>query len=380
MKRIAPRRPVPPLAAALSAVALATAAGCGGAAVAPPPPAVPVTVATVERASVPVEWRGVGAAEPVANVAVRSQVGGTLERVHFEEGRDVRPGELLFSIDPRPYASALRSAEAQLARDQALAQNAAADAARYADLAKKEYVTAEEYEAKRSNATALEATVAADRAAIERAQLDLDHCSIRSPIAGRTGSLAVYAGNLVKANDDQPMVLLQQMQPIRVAFSVPQQLLGEIRRRSGEGALQVTAATPDGVAQAGELTFVDNAVDSASGTIALKATFANAERALWPGEFVQVTLRLSTLADAIVTPSSAIQTGQNGAFVYVVAADGTAAPRNVRLGPVAGERTVVTDGLAGGETVVTDGQLRLFPGAKVEIKAPAAAPTSAGAP
>lgn len=282
MKRIALRHLASPLAAALSAAAVA-AAGCGGGAGAPPPPAVPVAVATVERASVPVEWRGVGAAEPVANVAVRSQVSGTLERVHFEEGRDVRPGDLLFSIDPRPYASALRSAAAQLARDQALAQNAAADAARYADLAQKEYVTAEEYEAKRTNATALEATVAADRAAIERAQLDLDHCSIRSPIAGRAGNLAVYAGNLVRANDDQPMVLLQQMQPIRVAFAVPQQLLGEIRRRSGEGALEVTATTPDGLAQAGKLTFVDNAVDSASGTIALKATFANAERALWPG-------------------------------------------------------------------------------------------------
>jgi len=366
-----------PVALAATAAALALVAACSKPAPPPAAPAMPVTVATAERADVPIEWRGVGNVEAMSNVEVRSQVGGTLLSVHFREGQEVRKGELLFSIDPRQFEAALHTAEAQLARDQALADNAAADAQRYADLARKEFVTAEEYEQKRSNAAALAATLDADRAAIERARLDLGYCRIVAPIAGRTGSLQVFAGNLVKANDDHGLVVIQQVAPIRVAFSVPQALLAEVRRRASAGAPEVVVTSPgDGATHRGTLTFVDNAVDPGSGTIALKATHDNDDRALWPGEFVQVTLTLSQLTGAIVAPSTAVQAGQQGSFVYVVDADGSVAQRPVELGPIAGDRTVFRSGLAAGETVVTDGQLRLFPGAKVEVQT--SSPPAAG--
>jgi multidrug efflux system membrane fusion protein len=339
-----------------------------------------VSVATAEKADVPVDWRGVGTVEALSSVAVRSQVGGTLLAVHFKEGQEVRKGDLLFTIDPRQFEAALHTAEAQLARDQALADNAAATAERYADLAKREFVTAEEYEARRSNAAALKATLEAGRAEVERARLDLGYCRIVSPISGRTGSLRLFAGNLVKANDDNALVDIQQMAPIRVAFSVPQALLAEVRRRASEGTPEVVVTSPgDSVSHTGALTFVDNAVDPGSGTIALKATFENEDRALWPGEFVQVTLTLSRLAGAIVAPSVAVQAGQQGSYVYVVEADGSAAIRPVELGPIVGDRTVLKSGVEAGETLVTDGQLRLYPGAKVEVLTASADPNAAPA-
>jgi multidrug efflux system membrane fusion protein len=395
------------LAAPLALLALGLA-GCSAEQAAAPAPTFPVTVGEVTRADVPVTWRGVGSVEAMSSVAVKSLVGGELTRVHFTEGDDVTRGQLLFTIDPRPYRAALAAAEAQLARDRALAANAAADAQRYADLATKEYVTAEELDAKRSNAAALEASVKADQAAVEKARLDLGYCEIRSPIDGRTGSLQVYAGNVVKAND-VPLLVIQQVTPIRVDFAVPQQLLAEIRKRSAAGELPVRVAPPaagagaaDAVdAQAGDeaptpasdadpgtpatasaaaapgetgrLTFVDNQVDAASGTIGLKATFDNADRALWPGEFVEVTLTLSTLSGAVVAPSAAVQVGQDGTYVYVVRPDQTVEMRTVAAGQIVDGRTVITSGLSGGETVVTDGQLRLYPGAKVDILAPGAA-------
>ena len=361
---------------ALVAAPLALLAACAKTAAPPPAAPLPVSAAVATVADVPVEWRGVGTLEPVSNVAVRAQVGGRLEQVHFTEGQEVKKGNLLFTLDSRPFQTALDAAQAQLARDQALADNAAADATRYAELAKKEYVTAEEYEAKRSSAAALDATLGADRAAIERARLDLGYCAIRAPLAGRTGSLQVYAGNLVKANDDTPMVVIQQMDPIRVRFAVPQQLLPEIRKGSATAALgvavSVAGAAPGTDPRRGELSFIDNAIDGGSGTIALKATFPNGDAALWPGQFVQVVLTLSQLENAVVAPSTAIQTGQDGDYVYVIASGGAVESRPVELGPVAGDKTVIRTGLAVGETVVTEGQLRLFPGAKVEVQTPAA--------
>jgi multidrug efflux system membrane fusion protein len=361
------RRTLP--AAALAAAApLVLAAACSKQATPPPAPALPVTTAVTSVADVPVQWKGVGALEAVSSVEVRARVGGALEKVHFTEGQEVRRGDLLFTIDDRPFAAALAAAEAKLARDQALAENAAADATRYADLAKKEYVTAEDYDARRTNAAALAATVVADRAEVESAKLGLGYCTIRAPLAGRTGSLGVHPGNLVKANDSV-LVVIQQIEPIRVRFAVPQQLLPQVRDASRAGTASVEVGRGDR-RDRGELSFIDNTVDPGSGTIALKAQLANADHALWPGEFVEVAMTLSTLAGAVVTPSSAIQTGQQGSFVYVVEAGGTVAIRAVEPGPVAGDLTVIRSGLAIGETVVTDGQLRLYPGAKIEVQAP----------
>lgn len=363
------RRPTRAAAPLLLLAPLVLLAACSKSAAPPPAPALPVTTAVTSVADVPIQWKGVGALEAVSNVEVRAQVGGILERVHFVEGQEVRRGDLLFTIDPRPFQAALHAAEAQLARDLALADNAAAEAARYAELAKKEFVTAEEYEARRSNAAALAASVVADRAAVEGAQLDLGYCTIRAPLAGRTGSLQVFAGNLVKANDTA-LVVIQQMDPIRVRFAVPQQLLAEVR-----GASAASAATVDVVASGrkrhqGELSFIDNAIDAASGTIVLKATLANADHALWPGEFAEVALTLSVLRGAVVAPNAALQTGQQGSYVFVVEADDRVAIRPVEPGPASGDLTVIRSGLAAGETVVTDGQLRLYPGAKIEVQTP----------
>ncbi len=357
------------------------AAGCSSKTEAPAAPPVLVTTASTHRTTVPVDWQGMGTVEAMSNVGIRSQVGGILTQVHFTEGQDVRRGDLLFTIDPRPYQAALAASEAQLKRDQALAENAAADAARYAGLVKQEYVTQEDYEGKRSNAAAMAATVKADQAAVQTAQLNLGYCTIRSPLDGRTGSLQVYAGNLIKANADTAMVVIQQMEPIRVAFAVPQQLLSEIRRHDATDPLPVSVRTTDETASAreGELSFIDNTVDPSSGTIGLKATLPNRERTFWPGEFVQIALTLSTLHDAVVAPSAAVQTGQEGTYVYVVKSDDTVEVRPVKVGPISGDHTVIAQGLEDGETVVTGGQLRLYPGAKVEIKQPSAAPSTSGA-
>ena len=414
------RAAAPATLASLFALVAFGLAACSGQQAKAPTPILPVTVGEVTRADVPVDWRGVGTVEAMSNVAVKSLVAGELVKVHFTEGDDVARGQLLFTIDPRPYRAALAAAEAQLDRDRALASNAAADAQRYADLAAKEYVTAEELDSKRSNAQALDATVAADRAAIDKAKLDLGYCEIRSPIDGRTGSLQIHAGNVVKAND-LPLVGIQQITPIRVEFAVPQQLLSEIRKRSAAGELPVSVASPTrdargadatdaeagdaaptpatgtdaraaaeapaaplGAGEVGHLTFVDNQVDAGSGTIGLKATFDNSDRALWPGEFVEVTLTLSTLANAVVAPSSAVQVGQDGTYVYVVRSDRTVEMRKVGAGQIVDGRTVITSGLSGGEQVVTDGQLRLFPDAKIEVQpaagsAPATTATEAAA-
>jgi multidrug efflux system membrane fusion protein len=298
-----------------------------------------------------------------------------LETVHFREGEDVRKGALLFSLDARPYAAALKSAEAALARDQVQMETARRDMERYGDLVKKEYVTPEEFDRIRTNAASLEATVAADQAALENARVALEYCTIRSPLDGRTGQLNVHAGNLVKANADDPMVVINQIRPIDIAFSVPEQNLGAIRAGREQGALEVRATIPNGGDDppAGELTFVDNAVDRATGTVRLKASFPNADGALWPGQFVNVVLRVGLRSAAILVPSQAIQTGQQGTFVFVVQSDDTVALRLVTAGPSVGPETVIEKGLAAGDRVVTDGQLRLIDKTKVEVRAPGGA-------
>lgn len=352
-------------------------AACGGSGADVPPAAggrpaagVPVTVAAVTRETVPVRLTAVGTVEPPSSITVRSRIGGELLRVHFREGDDVKKGEPLFDIDPRPYRAALAEAEATLERDRVRARNLAQDVERYADLVAKDYVTREQYDRIQTDAAAAQATAAADQAGVDNARLDLDYCSIRSPITGRTGSLLMHEGNLVKANDDKAMVVIHQMEPIDVRFAVPQQHLAEIRARAAAGALETRAEIPEsGVPPArGELSFVDNAVDTSTGTIALKATFANHDRNLWPGQIVRVTLDLALEEDAVVAPAHAIQTGQEGDYVFVVGPERKVESRPVVVTRIAGDRAVIGEGLAAGETVVTDGQLRLVPGAAVEIK------------
>jgi membrane fusion protein, multidrug efflux system len=349
---------------------VAAAAACSRSHPPRPAEAVPVSVATVVRRTVPVQVRNVGTVQPITSVAVKAQVGGELTAVHFREGQDVRKGDPLFTVDERPYRAALAQSEAAHARDRAQAENAAAEAKRYADLVQKDYVTREQYDQVRANAEALAATVRADEAAVENARLQLAYCTITSPMEGRTGSLLVQAGNVVKAND-VPLVTINQISPIYLVFSAPEQQFPEIRRRqSGNARLRVDAesATEGRTLASGELTFIDNAVDRTTGTIALKATFRNADRVLWPGEFVTAVLTLQQEPDAVVAPTSAVQTGQQGDYAYVVRADNTAELRPVKVGHALAREVVITSGLSPGDRVVTDGQLRLLPGSRVEIK------------
>lgn len=357
---------------ALPAVAALLAVSCSGKdRKAAPVETVPVQAAMVERRSVPVEIRAIGHVETLATVAVKTRVGGEITQVAFREGQDVRPGDLLFLIDRRPYEAAVAEARARLERDRALAKNAEESAARYAELVKKDFVTPQQYDEMRANAAAALATVRADEAAVQSAELDLSYCRITSPIAGRTGSVLVHAGNILKQGDDRTLVTINQVRPIAVSFTVPESSLEAIRARYRAGEkLAVTAAPSEapGATETGELSFVDNAVDSGTGTIRLKATFANASGALWPGQFVNAVLSLSTDPNAVVIPTQALQTGQQGQFVFVVKSDLTVEPRPVTVSRTQGAFAVIAKGLEPEERVVTDGQLRLAPGSKVEIK------------
>jgi multidrug efflux system membrane fusion protein len=332
-------------------------------------PPVPVTTGMVVKKTVPVQIEAVGKVEPLSTVEVLARVGGQLTGVHFTEGQEVRKGQLLFTIDPRPYQASLAQAQAALARDKAQAANSAADLRRYGDLVQKEYVTREQYDQIAANSASLNATVQADQANVDAARLQLGYCQIHAPLSGRTGSLLVHAGNLVKANDTQPMVVINQIQPIYVTFAVPQGNLPEISRYRAEGRLNVEALPGEGgvAAQQGDLAFVDNQIDPNTGTILLKASFPNAERSLWPGQFAKVRLVLSR-QEAVVVPAQAVQTGQQGQYVFVVLGDQTVESRPVQVARTVEGDAVVTSGLAPGETVVTDGQLRLAPGVKVVVK------------
>lgn len=329
----------------------------------------PVIVGLSTRKTVPVEIRAIGNVQAYSTVMVKSKVGGELVHVHFIEGQDVKKGDLLFTVDPRPYEAALKEAEANLQRDLARAKNATEDARRYESLIQRKVVSTQQYDKIRSDAEALEATVVADRAAVENAKIQLGYCSIRSPIDGRTGSLSVKQGNIIKA-DDVTLVVINQIIPIDVSFSIPEQFLPEIRRQMVSRKLQVEASSPQSNErpEKGTVTFVDNAVDTSTGTIRLKGTYANRERKLWPGQFVNLVLTLKEEPNVIVVPSQAIQTGQQGQYVFVVKPDSTVDSRQVEAGRTINGETVVQKGLQADERVVTDGQLRLYPGARVMIK------------
>lgn len=335
-----------------------------------PKPAVPVKVAAVSRKPVPVQIRVIGNVEAYAAVSVKAQVNGMLGKVMFTEGQDVRKGQPLFTIESAPFAAALRQARAVLARDIAQERYAREQVRRYGELLRDGIVTQDQFEQLKSNAEALGESVRADRAAVDSAAVQLGYCSIRSPINGRTGNLLVKQGNLVKANDVPVLVTINQINPILVAFSVPEKELARLVKYRSSGSLRVAAEIPNspGPVEQGELSFIDNSVDTATGTIKIKGTFANTSRRLWPGQFVDVIITLTTLPDAVVVPTQAVQTGQAGQYVFVVKQDRSVELRPVVPGQAYNGETVIEKGLSAGETVVTDGQMNLVPGARVEIK------------
>ena len=354
------------------AAALA-AAGCNSDKVqsaAPAPPPVPVQVATAVKKTVPVQLEAIGRVETPSSVALKSQINGQVTEVHFTEGDEVKQGQLLFTLDRRALEAALSQAESTLARDIAQAANARADAARYDKLFQEGVAAKEQRDSFATAATVAEAVVQADQAAVENAKVQLSYTKMYAPVSGRTGSLMIHPGDIVKANDVPILVVINQVHPVYVTFSVPEQNLADIKRYMARGALPVQAVIPHDSAGAvrGTLTFVDNAVDQSTGTIKLKGTFANDDRRLWPGQFVNVTLTLAQRPDLVVVPSQAVQTGQSGKYLFVVRTDMTAESRTVEAGATVAGETVIEKGLAAGEQVVTDGQLRLVPNAKVSIK------------
>ena len=332
--------------------------------------AVPITVGSVVEKEMPLDVNVVGTVEAFSTVAVRAQVTGELKDVNFQQGDDVQAGQVLFTLDHRPLEAALNQAEANLARDTAQAANAKVIAQRMEDLVERGVGTREQRDTARTTAAALDAVVGANRAAVENAKVQLQYATIRAPIAGRTGALMVHAGNLVRANDQLPLVVINQVSPIYVSFGVPEALLPELRRYMSIRDLDVEALPPnEEIAPAtGRITFVDNQVDQTTGTIRIKATFPNSNRRLWPGQFVNVSVKLTSDLRAIVVPSVAVQAGPEGQYVYVVKNDQTVEMRPVVVARTAGAETVLKEGVKPGETVVTDGQLRLVPGSKISIK------------
>lgn len=332
-------------------------------------PPVPVRTVQAVTGKVPVELQLFGTVEAKATVPVKAQVSGQLQQVHFREGDEVRQGALLFTLDPKPFELALQQAEAALARDRAAQQQARQQAERYAQLLAQGYVSQQEHDQILSNSASLDAVLAIHQAAIASARLQLAYSRIRAPLTGRTGSLSAHAGALIKDNADEALVVIHQLQPINVTFTAPERDFERIRAARAKGKLEVQAG--DGGLSRGTLDFVDNAVDTATGTIRLKATFANSDRRLWPGAFVRVVVQLGAAQEALVVPTACVQIGQQGSYVYVVGADGTASVRPVKAGTEWQGLTAIESGLVAGETVVVDGQLRLYPGARVTIEAPA---------
>jgi multidrug efflux system membrane fusion protein len=400
-------------------------------------PAIPVSVSPVITKSVPVQVRANGSVQAIATVTVMSQVDGQVSRIHFTEGQDVKQGDLLFTLDQRPFEAALDQAEANLGRDTAqlqqaeaaLAQSVAAEkqveanlardtaqleyanaqARRYKELIDEGAISMDQYDLVRTSALSMEATIEADQAAVanakaairaaqattetsraaikadqavvENARVQLGYTVIRSPFDGRTGNLLVHIGSAVKARDtNSPLVVINQVHPIYVSFSVPEQSLAEIRKYRAAGSIRVDALIPgqEGSPVRGELAFVNNTVDPSTGTIQLKAAFPNSDNRLWPGQFLNVLLTLTTEPNAVLVPSQAIQTGQQGPYVFVVKSDLTVEIRSIAPGLALDGETVVQRGLTPGEQIVTEGQIRLVPGARVEVKSSAPTPAPGG--
>ncbi len=373
---------------------------------------VPVVTARVVQQAVPINLPAVGTVEAISSVQIRAQVTGQLSAIHFAEGQDVVKGQPLFTLDARPFQATLEQAQAVLDRDTATLQNAQAQQARAENLFQRGLLARDQYETQRAGASALAGTVAADTAAVESARLNLQYTDIKAPISGRTGTLGVHTGDLVRANDTTPLIVINQLSPVYVTFSVPGRYLTDVRRYQAQKPLAVTATAPSGVAPSasddaeaasapqtagpgsgspsgtagpapssagarGFVSFIDNTVDPATGMIRLKGTFPNGDHQLWPGAFVQVTLQLTTDPNALTVPATAVQTSQDGQYVYVVKPDHTVEMRTVTAGRQQGDQVVITAGVSAGETVVTDGQLRLTPGARVSERGQ---PGGAGGP
>jgi multidrug efflux system membrane fusion protein len=339
---------------------------------------VPVQTGVAVRKDIPMDLRAIGNVEPIASVAIKAQVTGELIDVSFTEGQDVKKGDLLFTIQPRLYATQLAQAEANLARDRSQAANAKRELTRVEELARKNVASKEELDRARAQAEASEATVRADEAQVLIAQTQVGYTTIESPIDGRTGAIRVRQGNLIRNTSDDPLTTVVQLAPIYVAFAVPEQYLDQIRKGAVDRKMAVTARSAQGgkpLAE-GELTFIDNTVDATTGTVLLKATFANADRALWPGAFVDVLLRLDVERGATIVPAPAVTVGQRGSQVYVVKEDGTAELRPVETGRTVAQETIILEGVKEGEKVVTNGQSRLLPGSKVIDKGPSGAPNA----
>ena len=332
-------------------------------------PAVPVTTAPVQLKTVAVRLYAIGNVEPYTTVAVKARVDGQLVSVHFKEGDEVRQGAILFEIDPRPFAASLKQAQANLLKDKALLDRASQQEKRYKDLLGKNFISPDAYEQVRTNAETAAATVSADEAAIDNVKLSLEYCTIRAPVTGYVGRIQIQQGNLVKANDTNPMVTINQVVPIYTSFSVPEQNIADVRGFLANGELKVAASFANSAHPpvAGRLSFIDNTADATTGTIKLKAEFPNADKALWPGQFVNVVLTLHEQKDAIVTPSAAVQNGPTGQYVFVVKPDSTVELRNIKIARAESNDTVVSEGLKPGDQVVTVGQLRLAPGTKVNV-------------
>jgi membrane fusion protein, multidrug efflux system len=346
------------------------ACGCSKEQAAPAPRAssIPVIVSKVTQKAMPIQLTAIGNVGAYT-VSVEAQVSGELLDVHFKEGDFVRQGQLLFSIDPRPYEAALARTQAMLVRDKALAANNRAQSQRIASLLADGVVSPADADTSKSAADAADATVAADEAALKTAQLNLEYCTIYSPMDGRTGAVLVKPGNLVKASD-APIVVIKRLSPIPVEFTVPQEYLPEIKKRLAVKPLRVEATVPNSSdrPEVGQLVFVDNVVDMATGTIRLRSLFDNSSSALWPGLYVNTLITLAEQENATVIPAQAVTAGQQGSFVWLVQEDGTVTPRQVTSTRSLEGLAVIDKGLKPGETVVTDGQVRLAPGTKVQIK------------
>jgi multidrug efflux system membrane fusion protein len=337
------------------------------------PPAIPVSVAQVTQEVVPFRLQAIGNVEAFSTVAVKARVDGQIVEVGFKEGEEARKGQVLFKIDPRPFEAALRQAEANALRDAAARDQARSQEKRYQELLEKNFVSKEAYAQIRTNAAVAEATAGASQAALDNAKLNLEYGTIRAPIEGYAGKIQIQMGNLVRANDVNPLVVINQVRPIYVNFSVPEQRLAEVREHMAARQVAVEALAPgsDRAAASGMLIFVDNAVDPSTGTIRMRARFPNKDNLLWPGQFVNVSVRLFEQADAIVIPSQAVQTGPEGQYVYVVDRSMVVDVRRITVQRTEGERAIVASGLAKGEQVVTQGQLRLGPKTRVQIGTPA---------
>jgi multidrug efflux system membrane fusion protein len=333
-----------------------------------PGPAVPVTIATVAQKTTPIVRKDFGSVEAYANVEIKAQVTGVLMEVHFTEGQMVKKDDLLLSIDPRQPQAALKMAQANLEKDQAQLKNAQREAARQTELFQKGFTSQDEFDKATTAVETLQAAVSADRAAIDYAALQIEYCSIRSPVDGCIGSLYVHRGNLIKANDIS-VVSIRQIDPIYVSFWPPEQYLPAIREQMATHALDVAVqpAGDEGEPIHGVLSLIDNTVDPVSRTIHLRATFANKDHRLWPGQYARVVLTIAEEPNSILVPSQAVQTAQDGQFVYVVKSDQTVEARTISTRRAVENETVVA-GVRPGEIVVTDGQLRLVPGAKVQVK------------